>query len=329
MKTKKFDSAAVKFGGGLLAVMAVPGVVHACACGCGVFDVATSSMFPNGQGGMAWLQYDYQDQNRNWSGTSQAPAANNSDKEILTDFTTFGLQYMFNQSWGVQLEVPYDYRSFKTVTANPNVPNNTVTTVNWGALSDLRLEGIYTGFFPDRSAGVTLGAKLPTGDWTHNNAYGDVDRDSEIGTGSTDILLGGFYRGNLTRDARWDWFVQFELDLPVLTQVQYRPGLELDAAAGIDYKGFSLGPVKISPLAQVIFSERTSDSGANAAGGANDDPTGGVCSGYQRLMLSPAIEFHIHKVTVYADAEFPVYQHFTGNQLAAPVLFKVILSYMF
>jgi len=29
------------------------------------------------------------------------------------------------------------------------------------------------------------------------------------------------------------------------------------------------------------------------------------------------------------DAEFPVYQNFTGNQLAAPVLFKVSLSYMF
>jgi hypothetical protein len=103
----------------------------------------------------------------------------------------------------------------------------------------------------------------------------------------------------------------------------------LDTAAGIDYKGFSLGRVKISPLAQVIFSERTSDSGANAAGGANDDPTGGVSSGYQRIMLSPGIEFHIHPVKIYADAEFPIYQNFTGNQLAAPVLFKVSLSFMF
>ena len=73
-------------GCGLLAGMFAPGVVHACACGCGVFDVATSSMFPNGQGGMAWLQYDYQDQNRNWSGTPEALAANNDDKEIETHF---------------------------------------------------------------------------------------------------------------------------------------------------------------------------------------------------------------------------------------------------
>lgn len=41
------------------------------------------------------------------------------------------------------------------------------------------------------------------------------------------------------------------------------------------------------------------------------------------------MEFDFHPVKVYADAEFPVYQNFTGNQLAAPVLFKVSISFMF
>jgi hypothetical protein len=327
-RNKKNNSAAVKVGCGLLAGVLAPGVVHACACGCGVFDVATSSMLPNGQGGMAWLQYDFQDQNRNWSGTGMAPAANNGDKEIKTDFMTAGLQYMFNSNWGFQFELPYDYRTFKTTSA---APGNPIATINWGALGDIRLEGSYTGFFADQSAGVTFGLKLPTGDWTYNNAWGDVDRDSEIGTGSTDILLGGFYRGNITKDEKWDWFAQGLLDVPVLTQVQYRPGVELDTAAGIDYKGFSLGRMRISPVAQAIFSYRSSDSGANASGGANDNdgPIPGPDSGYQRLMLSPGIEFHIHPVKIYADVELPVYQNFTGNQLAAPVLFKLSASWMF
>jgi hypothetical protein len=266
---------------------------------------------------MAYLQYDFQDQSRNWSGTSMADAANNPDKEIKTDFVTAGLQYMFNSSWGFQFELPYDYRTFKTTSA---APGNPLTTINWGALGDIRLEGIYTGFFADQSAGVTFGLKLPTGDWTYNNAWGDVDRDSEIGTGSTDILLGGFYRGNITKDENWDLFAQGLLDVPVLTQVGYRPGVELDSAAGIDYKGFSLGRMRISPVAQAIFSDRTSDCGSNA----NHDN-----SGYQRILLSPGIEFHIHPIKIYADVELPVYQHFTGNQLAAPVLFKVSASYMF
>jgi hypothetical protein len=313
----KNNSAVVKMVCGLLAGVLAPSVVHACACGCGVFDVATSSMLPNGQGGMAYLQYDFQDQSCNWSGTSMADAANNPDKEIKTDFVTAGLQYMFNSSWGFQFELPYDYRTFKTTS---NAPGNPITTINWGALGDIRLEGIYTGFFADQSAGVTFGLKLPTGDWTYNNTWGDVDRDSEIGTGSTDILLGGFYRGNITKDEKWDWFAQGLLDVPVLTQVGYRPGVELDSAAGVDYKGFSLGRMRISPVAQVIASERTSDCGSNA----NHDN-----SGYQRILLSPGIEFHIHPVKIYVDVELPVFQNFTGNQLAAPVLFKMSMSWMF
>ena len=233
---------------------------------------------------------------------------------------------MFNESWGVKLELPYDYRSFKTTSS---APGNPITTINWWALGDVRVEGIYTGFFADQSAGVNFGLKVPTGDYTHNNAYGDVDRDSEIGTGSTDVLLGGYYRGNLNRNQTWDWFAQGLLDVPTLTQAGYRPGVELDTAAGIDYKGLSLGRALIAPVAQVIFSERSSDSGSNAAGGSNDDPEDGIASGYQRLMLSPGIEVHIHPVMIYADAEFPVFQHFTGNQLAAPVLFKLSVTYMF
>lgn len=293
--------------------MAAPGLVHACACGCGVFDVATSSMFPEGQGGMAFLQYDYQDQNRNWSGTSQAPAANNDDKEIETHFVTAGFQYMFNDQWGAQLEVPFDYRHFTGTDDNENI-----ATHDWGQLGDIRIEGIYTGFFADLSAGVTFGLKLPTGSYTEDPDL--VDRDTQIGTGSTDILLGGFYRGNLNRNQTWDWFGQLQTDLPALTQAGYRPGFEADAAVGIDYKGLSLGNARISPLAQAIFSERTHDSGSNAS----PDNTG-----YQRLMLSPGIEIHIHPVKIYADAEFPVFQHFTGNQLASSVMFKLSASWMF
>jgi len=262
---------------------------------------------------MWFVEYDYQDQDRNWSGTSQAPAANNNDMEIQTHFVTAGLQYMFNRDWGVQAQVPYDFRYFKTRDDEGHVVSR-----NWSQLGDIRVEGIYTGFSPDLSAGVTFGVKLPTGSFTFDPAV--VDRDTQIGTGSTDLLLGGFYRDNLTRDSQWDWFAQLQLDVPVLIQDQYRPGVELDAAAGIDYNGFSLGGLRISPVAQVIFSERTGDTGAAA------DPAD---TGYQRILLAPGLECRYQALTFYADAEFPVCQNFTGNQLAAPVLFKAILSFMF
>jgi hypothetical protein len=309
---KKFNSAVIKSGCSWLVGMFAPSMVHACACGCGVFDVGTSSMFPQGGGGTAYFGYAYQDQNRNWNGSSQASAANNDDKEIRTDFFNVGVQYMFNSSWGAQLQVPFAYRYFKVEDAGK------AESTTWGSLGDVRVEGIYTGFAADLSTGISFGLKLPTGNDNYNPSV--VDRDTQIGSGSTDILLGGFHRGNLTADDKWDWFVQTELDVPVLIQAGFRPGVELNTAAGIDYKGFTLGRVRISPVAQAIFSYRSNDSGDAAA---SED------SGYERLLLSPGIEFHIHPVKIYADVELPVFQNVNGNQLVAPVMVKVNVSYMF
>ena len=300
-----------KAGVGLLAGVLAPGAAFACACGCGVFDVATSSMFPADAGGTAFLNYDCQNQNQNWSGTSSAPAANNDDKKIETHFVTLGLQYLFNRSWGAQVELPFANRTFDSA--------GNAASLNWTGLGDLRLKGIYTGFSEDLSSGLTLGVKLPTGSYNHAEALGSIDRDTQLGSGSTDILFGGFHRDRFGA-SHWNWFVQAELDLPALKSGGYRPGLEADTAAGIYYDGLSLCRVKISPVAQVIGSWRGRDNGAAAA---PED------SGYQRVLLSPGIEFHLHPVKIYADVEIPVYQNLTGNQLVAPALFKVSVSYMF
>jgi hypothetical protein len=310
---------------GGVAVLA-PSAARACACGCGVFDVGTSGMLPQGAGGMAFVEYDFQDQTRNWANTGPAPSANNGDKDIRTDFTTYGLQYMFNRTWGFQIEVPYDFRDFKT---QGGATGNEIPSLKWSSLGDIRLEGIYTGFSEDMSSGLTFGVKLPTGDFSHNDAYDDIDRDTELGSGSTDVLLGGFHRHRLVSDSSWTWFAQALLDVPVLTQDQYRPGVEIDMAAGIYYQGWYIHGVRITPLAQIIGSLRTSDSGNYASGGIFDDPAAGRASGYQRVLLSPGIEASIGKVDVYADVEVPVFQDFVGNQVAAPWLFKMYVSYMF
>jgi hypothetical protein len=314
---KKMNSQMSKMSVGLFASVLLPASGWACACGCGVFDVATSSMFPSGQGGMAYLEYNYQDQNHNWSGFSPASSANNGDKEIETHFLTLGLQYMFNRTWGVQAEVPYWDRYFKTDVNFQNGPQDIVSR-HWSGLGDIRLQGIYTGFSPDLSSGLTFGLRLPTGDYTHDPEV--VDRDTQIGSGSTDLLLGAFHRGNLTRDDLWSWYAQALWDQPLATVGDYRPGTEVDGALGVDYQGWVVHGVRVSPIMQMIASIRSSDGGGAAAPGD---------SGYQRLLLSPGVEFHLHPVKVYADVEVPVLQHMNGNQLAAPVLFKVAVSYMF
>ena len=284
-----------------------------CACGCGIFEIGGSSMFPRGQGGVAWVEWDYADQNRNWHGTSSAPASNNSDKEVRTNFSQIGVQYMFGDSWGTQVQVPFAHRYFKTVDED----SGNLASIDWTSFGDARIKVLYTGFSSDQSLGVDFGVKLPTGDYTHPVA----DRDTQIGTGSTDVLLGGYYRRSLSSDQQWTAFFQVEGDLPVLIKDQYRPGLEVDASAGISYSGLSLGGVNIVPVGQVLLSGRASDSGAHSA-----DP---IASGYQRLLVSPGVEFDFHSLMLYADIELPVWQNMRGDQLVAPALFKVLLSYRF
>ena len=55
----------------------------ACACGCGVLNVGTSSLIPNCEGGIAFLQYDQMDQTRNWHGENKSNG-HNHDKKITT-----------------------------------------------------------------------------------------------------------------------------------------------------------------------------------------------------------------------------------------------------
>jgi len=297
----------------VLAALIAARTASGCACGCDIFDVGTSAMFPNHPGAMIFVDYDFQDQNQNWNGTSTTPASHNDDREIKTHFTDLGLQYLFNARWGVQVEVPYDFRSFSKKVGGK------IVTDDWSQFGDVRLKGLYTGFSADLSAGVNLGVKLPTGDYKFDPKL--VDRDTQLGTGSTDILIGGFYRHHVNLRGKLFWFAQTQLDWPVLTQEHYRPGLELDSAVGMYYTGWGVGRVKISPVAQVIISERKSDGG-----GASAHPVG---SGFQRVLLSPGVEVDVHPLKFYADVEVPVFQNFTGNQIAAPVLIKATIAYEF
>lgn len=287
-----------------------PRLVWACACGCGVFDVGTSSMFPEHEGGMAWVEYDNMNQNRNWAGSSPSSANNNNDKQILTNFFTFGHQFMLSRSWGFMVEVPYWDRYFKTdVTGEGDVQGFT-----HNAIGDLRLKGIYSGFSDDMSTGLTFGLKLPTGDFTYPN----FDADTEIGTGSTDFLLGGYHLGMIGHG--WDWFANVQGDQPMLHYSGYLPGSEIDAVLGAYFDRWRIGSVKIAPLVQMIGSHRWSDSGILA-----DAPD----SGYSRVLLTPGVEFDMGSLTVYTDVGFPVYQYTTGNQLVASELYKLNIAYHF
>jgi hypothetical protein len=302
----------LRLAGSLIAaILAAPGVAQACACGCAVFDVGTSSLLPSGPGATAFFEYDFLDQNIDWSGTSRAPASANGDKEIRTDFFLAGGQYMFNDSWGTMVEIPFADRLLRT-----EQENGSIGSFRHFALGDIRLMGVYSGFSPDMSTGVLFGVKLPTGDHT----YPHFDADNEIGQGSTDVLLGGYHTGALTPTQSFGYFAQLLWQHEVAIQYGYRPGAELNAALGLSYNDAMLGDVHVAPVVQLIYSRRERD------GGPNGDP---VNTGYSRLIAAPGLEFDRDAWKLYADVELPFYQDMNGHQLVAAAALKVILSRSF
>ena len=351
----------------VLAVVPLVGIANtaalACACGCSVFDVGgLESPQEEDHGGRIFFEFWDGYQYQNYIGSSRAPSSANTDKVINTQWYNVGLEYMFNRQWGVMVRVPTTDRTLTTET-DATFPGQ-IQSFNSRSIGDIEVMGIYTGFFSDMSTGIELGLKLPTGTFS---APG-IDRDTQIGTGSTDLMVGGFHRGLLTGDNAWQYFAQVMWRQPFLYQdaadpqgffdgnagvVQsYHPGMQVDGAVGIVYNNLYnvLGFDKITPLGQVIVSHRNADSGTGA------DPFN---SGFDRVMLSPGIEFtkvldeaNNRVLKTYFDIEFPVYYRAnsacngatlplacgtvsgvnangTEGQLVAPYLIRVVTSYNF
>ena len=296
----------------------------ACACGCGVFEVGTGALYPTGPGVKISTEWDYMDQNQNWSGTSSAPAANNDDKEIRTNFFKLEGEFMFNHSWGVALEVPVWDRYFSTA------GSGSLVNLTELGLADIRIMGMYTGFSVDMSTGIMFGVKLPTGNDTYFN-----DPDTEIGTGSTDLLLGFYHFGSILRSSNWTWTTDFRLDIPFFFQNGYLPGAEADASFGVNYKGLYLGDLNVVPLFQLVGSYRLPDESApadvtgNADGSVNYNEGDPGNSGYARVLAVPGLDLEWNGLRLFGTVAIPVYANVTGNQLVAPFLVRVVVSYSF
>ena len=309
----------------------------ACACGCGVFDVGAGTLMPTDSetGFSVWFRYAYMDQNQNWEGNSKAPAADNGDKKINTNFYWVGGEYMINRDWTVMAELP-TYNRQLTTTDDGTVfgAAGSVYTGKLTDLGDLQLTAMYTGLSEDMSTGLSFGLKLPTGNYTGPNGPlggAEFDRDSLPGTGSTDLMFGGYHIGGLNSDNSLAYFVQARYQFAVLTRNDYRPGNELDGAVGLTYDFGEQGPLtKVAPMLQIIGSYREHDTGANA------DP---LNSGYKRLLVAPGIELRLGKARLYGDVELPIYQYTnaassvaiegTSGQLIASALYKLQLAYDF
>lgn len=285
----------------------------ACACGCGVFNVGTSSLIPNCQGGIAFLQYDYMNQTRNWHKDDNS-SGHNHDKRIETQTITAGAQYMFNREWGAAVRIPYMTRYVE------NQPHGGGTFyTKHSDVGDIRINGIYSGFFDDMSTGITFGLKLPTG---QTNAQ-TIERNQQIGTGSTDTILGFYHIGNFGKSNKAGYFMQASWERPFIRHQGYTPGYEVSASLGSYYNLGQFGSIsKVAPIMQFLYTKKGQDSGwANY----NHNPD----TGYSMVYFAPGLELNFKQYKIYADVEFPVSRNVNGNQLVPQNLYKVIVGYNF
>ena len=290
----------------LVGLIMFPTLTFACACGCNVFTVGTRWTMPTSAGFSVSLQYNYMNQIRNWSNWQSAPADQNEDLAIRTNFYTLGIQYLADRDWGFMVETPIWNRFFKTTDDDGDI-----ASVNHTSFGDIRLLGMYTGISDDMSVGLEFGLKLPTGAF-HESL---LDPDTQVGTGTTDLLLGAYKMG---QENEWGWYVQVMWQHSLNTREEYRPGDNFDVNGGVHYDGM-LSTFMIAPVLQLAGSFRGIDSGHKAES---------ENTGYERLYISPGLQFVAsHNLVFYADLKIPIVTHVRGVQLVAPALVNLAIGF--
>jgi hypothetical protein len=312
---------------GLLAI--IPGKASACACGCGVFNLGQPMLPSTLFSTKIDLRFDYMNQDRTQHDAHLVDGALNPDKQIKTGFYTLDLSHRFNRDWGMLVMVPYWNRTFVTdANGTPGLSDASqgvspqLQTAHAHVLSDVRVMAAYTGFSADLSSGLLAGLKLPTGSFNAGTRddTGDpiMDRDTQPGTGTTDLLLGAYKMG---QSGAVGWFAQGLWRHALDTREGYRPGDSVNLAGGAYY-----GPAgaRLVPMLQLNLQWRGHDRGGG------DAQFGNANSGYLNLYLTPGVQINLGaQWQMYAGVYLPVYRHANGYQQVARALGSLSATYQF
>jgi hypothetical protein len=313
---------------------AVPaGSALACAsCGCSInSDWSVQGLSATG-GWSADLRYDFLDQNQLRIGTttiSPLAAAGMTNTRTGTpaeveqytrnNYLTAAFDYNNGDTWGITLLLPYVDRSHSTLGVGSNGltfdPANGAYASSTSGLGDVKLVARYFGFLEQRQFGVQIGLKLPTGQKNQVSDYGSaqpVDPGLQLGSGTTDLILGAYYFGNLTTN--WDYFslasAQAALNSSTMAAGSYRPGNSANITFGVRYVGFD----SVIPTLQINARDVRTDSG---------DAADTFSTGGRLIYLTPGVIIPAGaNASVYANIQLPLYQNVNGIQLAP----KYILS---
>lgn len=292
-------------------------------CGCSTHtDWATQGLW-TGPGFRLALRYDYfnQDQLRSGRktvdrGAFDLPAEQELQQQTINRNLTLGLDWSPSAEWGLAVAVPYVHRTHETL-AEGDTEQSASRHVG---LSDIRVLGRYQGFGDDHAFGVQFGLKLPTGKKKDRFLSGPqtdelVDRGLQLGTGTTDVLLGLFKFGMLSEG--WGYFLQAQFQAATGESEGFRPGNAFTFSAGVRRGGQG----RVSPQLQLNVRTEKPESGINSDA-AN--------SGSTLAHLSPGLVVTVNaQLTLSAFVQLPVYQRVSGLQLEPKVMASAQVSYTF
>jgi len=255
------------------------------------------------------LHYEFVDQKHLRSGTKQiSPEDDNEDiREVRTINRTLvtTLDYAFTKNWAVSASLPVVSRSH----SHFEDPTGANTFEKWDftKAGDARVLGYYrfdNENNPVVNYGLTFGLKLPTGSYRVSNADSAVaERMLQPGTGSTDVVVGGYYSApGIHQDSSWS--VQALYQQPVSTKEEYKPGNQFQLNVGYRYP---LGH-ELQALLQINSMIKGKDSGANS------EPE---LSGSRTVFLSPGLAYAVtHDLQLYSFLQLPIYRFYNGIQLS-------------
>lgn len=252
------------------------------------------------------MEYIHQDQLRSGTDKTTASGAMGEHDEIKTYNRNMvaSLSRAFSPSLGVTLQAPLVSRNHSHVFNGVGGPEpeswNFTRLGDLRVLAHLRLDDAQSAHGP--AYGLIGGVKLPTGSTKVRNAGGELaERSLQPGSGSTDVIAGGFVSGQL---ARASWHSQLNWQHAVSERQEYQPGDHVGLDAGVTYP---LGAVHA--LAQINLLWRGRDSGLNA------EPAD---SGGKFVYFSPGIAVPVGSdAQLYGLVQLPLYQNVNGTQLTA------------
>ena len=288
-------------------------------CGCATHTDWASQGIWSGPGLRLSLRTDYfnQDQLRSGRGSVDRagfslPAETELQTQTISRALTLGLDWSPTDTWGFNLALPYVHRTHETVAEG----DEEASASRHVGLGDVRFVVRYLGFREDRSFGVLLGLKAATGRRDEAFASGPragepVDRGLQLGTGSTDLLVGLTRFGEF--NGPWSHFASAQFQVALSHGVGFRPGNAFTGVLGLRRTGAGA----VQPQVQLTVRTEQAESGTEA------DASN---SGATLVHVTPGLVAQLGaRISLSAFVQLPVYQNVRGLQLQPRALFSAAL----